>query len=672
MHWIDWTIVAVAIFLITWLSFRTASYMDGVADFLSANRSAGRYLASLAGGMAGIGAISAVALFEVYSIRGLPPFWWEQLIIPLNFILVMTAWMTYRFRETRCLTLQQFFEVRYSKSFRVYAGIITWVSGIVNFGIFPAIASNFFVYYCGLPHDVTVMGIVIKMQVIVMILTLGLALLYTSLGGHITVMITDCVQGIFCGFIFIIVSIFLMCKFDWIDIISVMRTVGVDGKSMLNPYDTANVPDFNMYFYLVLLFTTFYGYMSWQGSSGYKAAPLTPHESKMGGIIGQWRNIPQKLMLVLLPLCAITFLALPQFSDQAAQVDEQLLAFESETLAQQMRVPIAMALMLPVGLKGLICVAMVFFLVTTQDTYLHSWGTIFIQDVVMPFKKKKLTPTQHVNMLRWSIIGVAVFAFFFALFYKQNEFIMMFQAVTGAIIAGAGAVIIGGLYWKKASTSAAWTAMTVGWVMAVGRMILGQMAPHYEGIVDRGLFLEIMDLTLKPTGQIYSFYTMVACSATFFIVSILSFVKPFNLKRMLHRGEYAIEGEHAHGMGKPKSIWLRVIHITDEFSFSDRCLAIALLGWNIIWVAIFAGVTIYTKLVPSGGFSIEAWAKFWHIWVWIQIIISIPVTIWFTFGGIWDIRMTLNRLKTLDRDHRDDGSVSAHHLPTDKTENGEK
>lgn len=671
MHWIDWSIVTVAVILITWLSIKTASYMKGVADFLSANRSAGRYLGSLAGGMAGIGAISVVALFEVYSVAGLPPFWWEQLIIPLNFILVMTAWMTYRFRETRCLTIQQFYEVRYSKPFRVYAGIITWISGIINFGIFPAVASNFFVYYCGLPPTVTVMGIAIKTQIIVMILTLSMAMAYTNLGGHITVIITDCVQGIFCGFVFIVISIFLMVKFNWVDIVSVMREVGTGGKSMLNPYDTENVPDFNFYFYLILLFGTFYGYMSWQGSSGYKASSLTPHESKMSGIIGQWRGVAQKLMLVLIPVCAITFLAVPQFSDQAALVNEQLATFESDTLAKQMRVPIAMAYMLPVGLKGLICVAMIFFLITTQDTYLHSWGTIFVQDVVMPFRKKKLTPAQHITMLRWSIAGVAVFAFFFALFYKQNEYIMMFQAVTGAIIAGAGAVLIGGLYWKRASTSAAWTAMTVGWVMAIGRMILGQMAPHYEDIVDRGLFLQIMDLTLKPTGQVYSFYTMIACSVTFFIVSILSFVKPFNLEPMLHRGQYAIEGEHVVGMGKPKSIWLRVIHITEEFSFTDRCLAIALLGWNIIWVTLFAGVTIYTKLVPGGGFSIEAWARFWHIWVWIQIIIGIPVTIWFTIGGIKDIRKTLNRLKTLKRDHRDDGSVTAHHLPTDEAENGE-
>ena len=39
-------------------------------------------------------------------------------------------------------------------------------------------------------------------------------------------------------------------------------------------------------------------------------------------------------------------------SDQAAQVNEQLATIEDDTLAKQMQVPIALALMLPVGLSA--------------------------------------------------------------------------------------------------------------------------------------------------------------------------------------------------------------------------------------------------------------------------------------------------------------------------------
>ena len=81
----------------------------------------------------------------------------------------------------------------------------------------------------------------------------------------------------------------------------------------------------------------------------------------------------------------------------------------------------------------------------THDTYLHSWGAIFIQDVVMPFRNKPFTPEQHLRALRLSILGVCIFIFFFSLIFQQSEYIFLFFAITGAIFTGgSGAVIIGG------------------------------------------------------------------------------------------------------------------------------------------------------------------------------------------------------------------------------------
>ena len=38
--------------------------------------------------------------------------------------------------------------------------------------------------------------------------------------------------------------------------------------------------------------------------------------------------------------------------------------------------------------------------ISTHDTYLHSWGSIFIQDVVLPFRKKPFAPRQQMWLLR--------------------------------------------------------------------------------------------------------------------------------------------------------------------------------------------------------------------------------------------------------------------------------
>jgi hypothetical protein len=50
---------------------------------------------------------------------------------------------------------------------------------------------------------------------------------------------------------------------------------------------------------------------------------------------------------------------------------------------------------------------MLFFSFACHGTYMHRWGSIFIQDVMMPFRKKALAPDQHIRLLRWSVAFVA-------------------------------------------------------------------------------------------------------------------------------------------------------------------------------------------------------------------------------------------------------------------------
>src|SRR5689334_13390172 len=96
LSWIDWTIMAVAVVALRLVSMSTRRYMKGVADFLSANRSAGRYLLTIAGQMGSVGAISVIATFEVYYRAGFPPLWWGLMGIPVAVILLLSGWVYYR------------------------------------------------------------------------------------------------------------------------------------------------------------------------------------------------------------------------------------------------------------------------------------------------------------------------------------------------------------------------------------------------------------------------------------------------------------------------------------------------------------------------------------------------------------------------------------------------
>src|SRR5580658_6013965 len=112
MHWIDYTIAFVPFIVIVIVSWRTRRYMKSVADFMSASRCAGRYLVCSAGGEAASGAVTAVAMFEYTYKTGFVLTWWNTLSVPTTLLFTLTGFVIYRYRETRVMTLAQFFEIR--------------------------------------------------------------------------------------------------------------------------------------------------------------------------------------------------------------------------------------------------------------------------------------------------------------------------------------------------------------------------------------------------------------------------------------------------------------------------------------------------------------------------------------------------------------------------------
>ena len=467
LTWIDWTIVLVAVVSLRFVSLSARAHCKSVADFLSANRTAGRYLLTISGSMGGIGVISFVALFEVYYSAGLPPVWWGLMMVPIGVITILTGYVYWRFRETRALTMAQFLEMRYSRRFRIFAGIICWICGILNFGIFPAVAARFIIYFCGLPDTFSLPGIPIHFSTFasVMALDLGMALMFVNMGGQISVMVTECVQGIFSNIAFVLIIGCVLYMVPWTHMVQALSTAPAEA-SMLHPYHTGQVKDFNIWFYLIGVASSFYTYMSWQGGQGFYSSARTPHEQQMAGIISIWRNMPILLLALVLPVAAFAIMRVPDFAVQKAAADGALSTISNDYIRTQMTVPVIMGTFLPIGIKGLLATAMIFFSFTCHDTYMHSWGSIFIQDVVMPFRKNPLNPRQHIRLLRWSIAFVAFFAFFFSLLYPETQQILMFFAITGTVwLGGSGAVIVGGLYWKRGTTEAAYAAVIWGAVL---------------------------------------------------------------------------------------------------------------------------------------------------------------------------------------------------------------
>jgi SSS family solute:Na+ symporter len=362
----------------------------------------------------------------------------------------------------------------------------------------------------------------------------------------------------------------------------------------------------------------------------------------MGSVLGRWRDMGKGTVVVLLGICAYTYLHNPDFATQAGEVNLEISHIPDTQVQEQMRAPLAVAHFLPVGVRGLLCAALLMGIFGGDATHLHSWGGIFIQDVLVPLREKPYTPEEHIRALRYSILFVAVFAFFFGITFRQTQYISMWWSVTTAVfVAGAGSAIIGGLYWKKGTTTGAWAAVISGSVLSLLGIAAEEIYP---------------DFILN--GVEVAFLSNVIAILIYIFVSLLTCQEDFNLEKMLHRGGFASLSEESESDSPKAKWWERVIGIDQHFTFMDKLIAGGLMGWSLLWVIVFIIGSIWNVVQP---WSVNVWAEFWDVvGIHVPIFITTVVGLWFTWGGIKDIRDIFRRLAREKINHLDDGTVVNH------------
>jgi solute:Na+ symporter, SSS family len=669
LHPVDIGIILLIVAVIAGFALYTRRYTRSVADFLSANRCAGRYLLTLAAGMAGIGAISIVANWEQFYQAGFSAQFWGQMLAPIGLLMALSGWVIYRYRETRALTLAQFLEMRYSRRFRLFAGMLCWFSGILNYGIFPAVTGRFIIYFLGLPiHMWTVPGVGIELNLtlgVVMGVLLGSAIFITLNGGQIAVMVTDFIQGQLSNIVFLILLIAMLVLFPWSLIVETLSKAPA-GKSMLNPFDSGSLPDFSPTFFFLLAFLSVYNYMVWQGSQGYNASAISPHEAKMANILGQFRSGVTFLLIPLSAICAYVLMNAPIHLAATEATQATLEAIGDPQIAKQMTTTVALSNILPIGMMGLLAAVMLMAAVSTDTTYLHSWGSIFIQDVYLPARQMRgktlhLGPEKHIRLLKTSILGVAVFAWIFSMLFPLREFIFMYFQATGAIFSGgAGAVLIGGLYWKRGTTQGAWAAMIVGSVMAVsGVLTINLVWPNLIPVLQENYptvaWIQALPERFWLNGVQMAFLASLMAASSYVIFSLLSPDPRIDTDKLFHRGKYQAKAPEGADHIAPPATGLRAILPGPEFTRGDRIIYYLKLSWTLFFFGAFLTICLWQLFYRWPD---TWWANWWLFNVIFIGATGVITTIWFLIGGFRDLRRLFQRLAVIQRSIEDDGTVS--------------
>ena len=628
MHWIDWTITIVPVLAVLGIAVYSRRYVRGVADYLAAGRLAGRYVISVGDLESALGLYALVMLVEVKYHTGYALAFWEYLVAPISIVIALTGYCAYRYRETKALSLGQFLEMRYSRSFRVFSSVFRASGDILGNAIGPAVAANFFIYYLGLPHRLDIAGLSVPLFGVVMAIGLLMAITIMWTGGRVSLLITDCIQGLMSYPIFVIITVHVLTTYSWSGEVAPVLMDRTPGESFLDPFDIEQLRDFNLFALAVTVLSRILNRASWFGNDT-TGSGRTPHEQKMAGILGSWRNGFSVLMCTLVAVAVITVLSHRHFAPQArvirqelsgrivdaiipdpaqrAQIRERIAAIpehnhrigtdaplsqeknldnpyldavraslpqdgpgnhtfqQFRVLYHQMMLAISFREMLPVGLTGTFCLLMVMLMLSTDASRIFNGSSTILQDIVMPLRRTPLTPAQHVLWLRLSSVFVSGFFFLFSLFFVQLDYIQMFGIImAGVWVGGAGPVMVFGLYSRFGNTVGAFGSLSVGSGITIGGIVLQRTwAQQVYPFIDRmgwtescDRFLHLVSAPLAPyvvwrmdavkfpinSWEVFGM-ALVGGLLAYVVGSLVTFRKPYNLDRMLHRGKYSIDGE---------------------------------------------------------------------------------------------------------------------------------
>jgi SSS family solute:Na+ symporter len=130
--------------------------------------------------------------------------------------------------------------------------------------------------------------------------------------------------------------------------------------------------------------------------------------------------------------------------------------------------PLVLGKVVPTGLLGLLVAGLLAAFMSTHDSYLLCWSGVIARDVVSPLRGG-LSAAGEIRVTRISLVVIGIFLLVWGLWYKPPTSIWTYMAVTGTVyLSGAATAIVGGLYWKRASTAGAVAALLGGLIAIVG------------------------------------------------------------------------------------------------------------------------------------------------------------------------------------------------------------
>lgn len=489
-----------------WIGVRVKRYIGTIEDYLVANRGMGLYVGAASLLSTEVGIITYMYQAQFGFVAGFSAFVTGLITLAVCLLVGRTGFVITRLRELRILTVPEYFEKRYGRSVRVLAGVLMAFGGSLNLGVFPIIEARFLAVVTGIPSRYlgwTMAGLLV------------LALVYTAIGGMVSLIVTNYVQYVFLATGTVIVTIACLRATGWSAMVHAVRG-HMDGQGM-NP-----IADLGWGFLLwqVLLWVALM--TVWQSVAMRTFSTKDPATGRKMFTLTGFLFLGRAIIPMVWGIAALAFfwgrsepVVAPAAPTRAAQIEEVEARLDAgfqrdldegrieralpqlalvERLAREEKGPAAeravqrardrrgelgllampwmLAATLPSGLLGLMVAGMLAASISTYAGYFLGWSAIIAQDIVAPLAGRELSGATRLRLTRVTVVSLTVFIMIWSLVYDlPGPAYFYLQVTANLFMAPTLIAVVGGLYWRRASAAGAALAFVLGAAASLGYLV---------------------------------------------------------------------------------------------------------------------------------------------------------------------------------------------------------
>jgi SSS family solute:Na+ symporter len=297
-----------------------------------------------------------------------------------------------------------------------------------------------------------------NLEVMMTALLVGVAV-YTILGGMLSVLVTDFLQFIVMSAGLILITFLILDKVGWDTLVNTVQTHY--GEGGFNPLKN---PDMGWSYVIFNALLNTAAVLTWQTQI---ARVLAAKDSGTGRKVYTRTSfffVARFLIPGIWGIAALAFLTPEQVGGNSLQA-----------------MPRMLAMIVPAGLMGLLVASMLAADMSTDSSYMLTWGSVIYNDIMAPFRRTAWSEKKGLFWNRSIIAMIGVFLLFYGLWYKLEGDLWTYLGLTGTIyLSSMSILLIACCYWKGANSWGAFAAIFFGAVLPVGTLVLQKIGPYTE------------------------------------------------------------------------------------------------------------------------------------------------------------------------------------------------